>query len=935
MILPLLARIGFIAIAAVIALLVYRVKRGKDGSVRETYILKAITLLISLAVSAVGCMSSRYSLWDVLALWLGADTQEPVWLTLLSRTFTMVVFLVCCIAVLRLYKNWSGPVSRRQFQMNTQKMEDGHILSDLYAALAALFKENYDLKPHQDPPRSAGLDEESVEDLPWHMEFAKIYSLMSNQARIEVKEDWHALQHCFISSYAGNQKIAVYCAVVMPSDQEIDAFWAYIHRLHPNYFKIIVAVKEGARADQPARRGQAIEYIFKDEALDSLVDFSEYFRAIDAQYNKPLMENADVRLEDIYVDLDFRKGAGGDALPLSPYVERWLQQEELRQLALLGDFGQGKSMFSLRLTHQLIHARGGRIPILIPLRNKSPRNSSPIEILSYFAAQYGIAPEALAILNANGRLLLIFDGFDEMDLVGSDDIRKRHFQSLWKLVLPRSKVLLTGRPNYFWKPDEMASALGFYPDSGSAPYCEGLILQPFRPEQISLALRSAKASVRTGIQHILDTRLSASFLDLISRPSHLFLVSQIWETRQLEKKYRNLTSAVIINEFLQDCFARQAAKGVRDPYFYLSSVEREYFMVGIAAWMYKAGVTAISYDLFANVIADLLDMFPEKLGARNPAFMNLRGGKSVQEFAREDEHCFTAIMNDVRTCGVLVNDVGNSGLCFAHKSFYDVLAAKFFLGKNMRLHNDASTISDALSKSSAYHPRLKNDVVVRKLLAELISAEIKLRMDGSGDEEKCRKIFEQCRKTIAFWGAGRSPQGLLRRCLRENQGPGQSRRDGPRRHQEQTARLLMIYLVTVICCIGFLVQGARFGRDYREAAGEYYQTLSLPNSSVEPEIDGMSRIWILAETVGISVLVFLLTSVRLRSSRWDKGELILLTWYYACKENQIAEEVILQQFSPKYTAAFTAYIQGRSLTEIQNRLERSRSQSDKQKNQMD
>lgn len=61
----------------------------------------------------------------------------------------------------------------------------------------------------------------------------------------------------------------------------------------------------------------------------------------------------------------------------------------------------------------------------------------------------------------------------------------------------------------------------------------------------------------------------------------------------------------------------------------------------------------------------------------------------------------------------------------------------------------------------------------------------------------------------------------------------------------------------------------------------------------------------------------------------EKQELVLLTWYYACKENQISEPVILHQFSPEYTKAFTACIQGRSLAEMQNQWERSRNQADR------
>lgn len=148
----------------------------------------------------------------------------------------------------------------------------------------------------------------------------------------------------------------------------------------------------------------------------------------------------------------------------------------------------------------MIKTKNERIPIFIPLRNKSLRNSKPVEILSYFSTQYGMDPVALEILNANGRLLLIFDGFDEMDLVGNDEIRKMHFKSLWKLVTPKSKVLITGRPNYFVNSTELKSALSLTSESKELPYCEALYLRLFDPEQSMAALRNAEVSVREGIR---------------------------------------------------------------------------------------------------------------------------------------------------------------------------------------------------------------------------------------------------------------------------------------------------------------------------------------------------------------------------------------------------------------------------------------------------
>jgi len=924
----------FVGCLVSIVVISYRAKKGKFSHVREQYAFQTSALLIGLAGETIVAILSGYSFWDVVAALLGIDTSEPVVVTIIGYIVIAVVFVICCKAVFDIYQKWSGPISRHQHQMDVDTANMFDIFRDAAVFLVAKFEGNSDLKVYRPIPNLIGFDgSEAVDQLPWHLEFAKIYSIMSNQAHIDPAKDWHPQQHCFISDYAGEHKLAIYCTVNMPRRDELEQFAAYIRQFQVSYFKIIIAVKEGQQDDFKATRGdQTIEYIFKCNALRNLVDFTDYYHAIDTLYAKPLMEHTDVCVEDIYVDPDCRLETGGENFALSPYVKEWLEEPGSRQLALLGDFGQGKTMFSLYLTHQLIHTRYERIPILIPLRNKSPRNSSPVEILSYFAAQYGIAPEALSILNANGKLLLIFDGFDEMDLVGNDDIRKRHFRSLWKLVLPKSKVLITGRPNYFLSRSEMASALGFQPDSGSAPYCEGLCLQPFQVDQIALALRSAKDSVRGGIQYIIKTKPSTSFLDLISRPSHLFLVSQIWETRQLEQKYQNLTSAVIINEFLRNCFERQAAKGSRDPYFYLSSIEREYFMIGIAARMYKMGITSISNDFFEIAIQELLELFPEELSTETPVFINLRNGKSVREFAHADENSLSAIVNDVRTCGILVNDTANAGLCFAHKSFSDVLTAEFFLGKNLdSQNNNIKIISSALAKSSNYNPRLKNDIVVRKLLAELLAANIDVHTDHCDDGTRCRRIFESCRKAISFPGFPWTPQALFRHYVRNREVPTTNLTAMRWQHRRQSRRLLLICVLPVVVSILSIGMGVRF-RQYKDDAVRYYSGLSIPDPSVYSEVSPPAHIWptVFAGLLCIGFLVVLyLISNRLSLTFREKSELILLTWYYACKESQIQDTVIFQQFSKNYAAAFEEYLQGKDLTELQDQLEQSRVKSSK------
>ena len=913
---------AFVVLLAALLVIVYRRRTGRGKSVREEYALRCTTLLIALAGDTIYALTSGYTVWDIAAVLLGVDIQEPTGLAIAAKVLMVVVFLAAVSVVRQTYRIWNGPVSRRQHQMD-MRMEESSLLLDFCVALLDRFTRAENLSAYRKLEITPDSGEEGYDgDPPWHLEFAAIYTLLSNQAHINPETDWHPQARCFLSTYADGQRIAIYCAETRPDEETVDAFLAYIRQYHTSYLQVIVAVKQGEGEDvQVVRNGQPIRYLFKKNALDNMVDFSGYHSAMDRLYHSHLMQDTPLNIEDVYVEPLCRLGEKGEAVPLEEYIKAWLGEEGNRQLALLGDFGQGKTLFSIHLTWQMLSARTRRIPILIPLRNKSPRNSSEMEIFSYFAARYGISPEALRILNNNGRLLLIFDGFDEMDLIGNDDIRKRHFQSLWKLVRPRSKVLITGRPNYFFSQDELVSALGLQAGGAGIPRCDPLYLQLFTPAQMLRALRCARPSVQAGIRTIIEENVSPSFLDLISRPSHLFLVSQIWEERRIGEKYKNLTSAAIINEFIQNCFERQREKGTADPYFYLSAVEREFFMVGIAVYMYKLGAVSIPQDVFADVVVNLLELFPEKLSQRNPAALNLRGGKALRAFAQADDNSLVAVMNDVRTCGLLVNDTAASGLCFAHKSFFDLLVAKFYLGKELSLHDETMDISRALSRSAAFNPRLRQDFVVRKLLAELIAGQVNLHMNTTDAAGRSLKIFQQCRRVLSYRGFSGSPQGLLLRSAEEIQrgwNGGMSRR----RSIKSRVRFGMVYLCMALIAVSFLIKSVQINMQYQGEAARYFEGVRShvetagPMVRLSEQVPYLPMVFVCLLTLA---LIYLLCR-RMALSLSGKEGLVLLTWYHACRENGISDQDILGHFSPRYAEAFLALIQGNSLTEIQERL---------------
>jgi len=266
---------------------------------------------------------------------------------------------------------------------------------------------------------------------------------------------------------------------------------------------------------------------------------------------------------------------------LETFIQDWLLDDNTeRQLALLGEYGQGKSTASLLLCYHLIEQRDEhpdvRIPVLIELRGKNLRTLTPEELLATWAYRYRIDAQALLHLHMAGRLLLIFEGFDEIDLSGGTEARIGHFRTLWRLNYRGTKIMVTGRPNFFLDSRELRRALG------NAEQTHTLYLAPFNLGQIAESLRKADETTRTEILALAGR--DGKFYEVVARPSLLYAVSLLWRDEKLSRR-RHIDSALVIDLFIRQTLKRQQAKHDERPFMVLNSAERHYFMTGIAAYM--------------------------------------------------------------------------------------------------------------------------------------------------------------------------------------------------------------------------------------------------------------------------------------------------------------------------------------------------------------
>jgi predicted NACHT family NTPase len=278
----------------------------------------------------------------------------------------------------------------------------------------------------------------------------------------------------------------------------------------------LIATRRKSQAANDALKKQEnndlVCYTF-DELLDESADFSQYLdwleeeikrRGIDKRY-VPLACTKDE------LDPDTKQKIGESRYDerngwIDGYIDRWLDDPSKEHISILGEFGTGKTWFALHYAWLALQryrdakARGlerPRLPLIIPLRDYAKAVSIESLFSEFFFRKHEIplpGYSSFEQLNRMGKLLLIFDGFDEM----ADRVdRQKMINNFWELarvVVPGAKAILTCRTEHFpdakegrdlLRADLKATTAAL---TGEAPQFEVLELQKFDDVQIRQVL---------------------------------------------------------------------------------------------------------------------------------------------------------------------------------------------------------------------------------------------------------------------------------------------------------------------------------------------------------------------------------------------------------------------------------------------------------------
>ena len=153
----------------------------------------------------------------------------------------------------------------------------------------------------------------------------------------------------------------------------------------------------------------------------------------------------------------------GDVKELTEHITKfWLPDESKSVLAILGDFGSGKTLFCHKLAYILAKRFKEkeakiRIPILIKLGGYSEYSDIRQLIIEVLRRDFELPIEnynQFETLLRSGKLLLILDGFDEMSMRANKAKMLDNFKEIISIITENAKIIITSRTHYFHSTSE-------------------------------------------------------------------------------------------------------------------------------------------------------------------------------------------------------------------------------------------------------------------------------------------------------------------------------------------------------------------------------------------------------------------------------------------------------------------------------------------------
>ena len=384
-------------------------------------------------------------------------------------------------------------------------------------------------------------------------------------------------------------------------------------------------ISKAARSEIGKQKNHNLQCFTFDELITIDADFSGYLDWLEAEVKRRGIDKGYVPLACRKEELDpGSKACIGVSYYteedgwIDGYIDRWLDDPAKEHISILGEFGTGKTWFVLHYAWVALQRyrdakhRGvqlPRLPLVISLRDYAKAVSVESLFSEFFFRQHEIpipGYSAFEQLNHMGKLLLIFDGFDEMASRINRQEMINNFWELAKVVVPGAKVILTCRTEHFPEAQEgrallnaeLRASVAYL--SGETPQFEVLELEKFNKEQIRQVL-SHQAQNAT-VDKVMG---NPELLDLARRPVMTELILEALPDIKAGKP-------IDMSRVYLYAVRRKMQRDIKAERTFTSLADKLYFLCELSWEMLSTDQMSLNYRQFPDRIRRLFGAIVQK-----------------------------------------------------------------------------------------------------------------------------------------------------------------------------------------------------------------------------------------------------------------------------------------------------------------------------------
>lgn len=199
-----------------------------------------------------------------------------------------------------------------------------------------------------------------------------------------------------------------------------------------------------------------VELVTFGDLSTQLVNFDDYIDQLIDSYGKSEVSKYYIDLSGTEIEDYEDNEAAFVHRPIEKYIENCLYGEKRSKLALLGNFGTGKSTFCRKYAYDLAvryqKDKTTRIPVIVSLKDYDSKFHIQDLVLNTLQYRYGvdITVPKYQSLQRMGKFIFLFDGFDEMDARANPETIRENLRELNKISeLKENKFIITCRTHFF------------------------------------------------------------------------------------------------------------------------------------------------------------------------------------------------------------------------------------------------------------------------------------------------------------------------------------------------------------------------------------------------------------------------------------------------------------------------------------------------------